>query len=218
MDNAKPIAVIDYGLGNVRSIVNMFKKVGVAALSTRNPDLLREASKLVPPGVGSFDAGMRNLEKLGLRRLLDELVLEAGVPILGICLGMQLLAESSEEGQSPGLGWIAGRAVRFCFEGGEKTLRIPHMGWNLLEPRLPSPLLPDPEQENWFYFAHSYHVQCRVAEHCLAQTTYGLPFTAMVGRENIAGVQFHPEKSHRFGMELFRQFAASDGGRLARAA
>lgn len=218
MESVKPIAVIDYGLGNVRSIVNMFKKVGYPALSTRDRDQLRGASSLVLPGVGSFDAGMRNLEGLGLRHLLDELVLREGMPILGICLGMQLLSESSEEGHAPGLGWIKGRAVRFRFEGDQKSLRIPHMGWNRIERCRATPLLPDPQQDRWFYFAHSYHVRCQVSEHCLARCDYGFPFVSMVGRDNIVGVQFHPEKSHRYGMELFRQFAAWSGARLARAA
>lgn len=218
MEPEHAIAVIDYGLGNVRAIVNMFRKIGVTAISTRDPGQLRRAAKLVLPGVGSFDAGMNNLRDFDLQPLLEELVLGARVPVLGICLGMQLFSQSSEEGRCPGLGWIEGKSVRFRFDSEHRSLRIPHMGWNEISVRGPNALVTDLGKERWFYFAHSYHVECDDPANCLANTHYGLGFTSMLGRDNILGVQFHPEKSHRYGMELLRNFATWNDGRMAKAA
>jgi glutamine amidotransferase len=218
MEPETSIAVIDYGLGNVRAIVNMFRKIGIAAFSTRDPGQLRRAAKLVLPGVGSFDAGISNLRDFGLRPVLEELVLGDKVPILGICLGMQLFSQSSEEGRCSGLGWIEGKTVRFRFEGEDGSLRIPHMGWNEISVCAPNALVTDPGKEWWFYFAHSYHVECADPANRLADTRYGRGFTSMIGRGNILGVQFHPEKSHRYGMELLRNFATWKSGRMAKAA
>ncbi len=218
MERSEQVVVVDYGLGNVRSIVNMFKKIGAGAVATRDPDLLRRASRIVLPGVGSFDAGMKNLDLFGLWPILDELVLGQSVPVLGICLGMQLLAESSEEGSLRGLGWISGRVVRFRFDGENASLRVPHMGWNLVRSVRPNPVLAGSDEEHWFYFAHSYHLRCRSPEDCVAEATYGLPFSAVVRRRNVFGVQFHPEKSHRYGMQLLRSFLETGGERAAWAA
>jgi glutamine amidotransferase len=201
------IAIVDYGLGNLGSIANMLKKVGAAATITADPAVIRQADRLILPGVGAFDTGMRNLEERGLIPLLNERVLGDEVPILGVCLGMQLLGRRSEEGQLPGLGWLDAAAVRFKFEGVNAHLKIPHMGWNELTVCQPHPLFADLQEESRFYFVHSYHVVCANPANVLARTTYGFDFTSAVVKGNIIGVQFHPEKSHRFGMTLLQNFA-----------
>lgn len=201
------IAVIDYGLGNLGSIANMLKKVGAVATVTADPAIIRQADRLILPGVGAFDTGVRNLEERGLIPVLNERVLEENIPILGVCLGMQLMGRRSEEGQLPGLGWLDATAVRFKFEGVNAHLKIPHMGWNELTICQPHPLFANLQEESRFYFVHSYHVVCADPTNVLARTTYGFDFTSAVVKGNIIGVQFHPEKSHRFGMALLRNFA-----------
>ena len=201
------IAIVDYGLGNLGSIANMLKKVGAAATITADPAVIRQADRLILPGVGAFDTGMRNLEERGLIPLLNERVVGEKIPILGVCLGMQLLGRRSEEGQLPGLGWLDAAAVRFKFEGPNAHLKIPHMGWNELTVCQPHPLFADLQEESRFYFVHSYHVVCADPANVLARTTYGFDFTSAVVKGNIIGVQFHPEKSHRFGMTLLQNFA-----------
>jgi len=206
------IVIVDYGLGNIGSIVNMFKKAGVAATISSDPAVIEKADKLILPGVGAFDAGMKNLETRGLIPLLNFRVLEQQTPILGVCLGMQLLCKWSEEGQLPGLGWLDAEVVRFKFDSNSGDLKIPHMGWNTLTAHTPHPLFADLEAENRFYFVHSYHVVCADQSNVLAQTNYGFDFTAAVVKDNIMGVQFHPEKSHKFGMRLLKNFADWTGG------
>lgn len=207
MSTPAPIVIIDYGLGNLGSIQNMFKKIGFTAIITADPHVIAQAGKLILPGVGAFDAGMRNLEQSGLLPVLNKRVLQDRTPVLGLCLGMQLLTGCSEEGVLPGLGWIEAQTVRFRFENENARLRIPHMGWNTLQLCRPHPLFAGLEQDNRFYFVHSYHVVVRQASAALGMATYGFPFVAAVADGNIAGVQFHPEKSHRFGMRLFKNFA-----------
>jgi glutamine amidotransferase len=196
------ITIVNYGMGNLSSIANMLRRVGVEAVSTADPKFVRTADKLILPGVGAFDNGMRQIADLGLRPALDEAVRERGTPVLGICLGMQLLTSGSEEGELSGLGWISGRTVRFRVNG----LKVPHMGWNTVRPEPGAVLFEGLEEGARFYFVHSYHVECPEDE-ALAHTGYGGEFVSAVGRGRIFGVQFHPEKSHRFGMQLLRNFA-----------
>jgi glutamine amidotransferase len=200
------IVVVDYGLGNLGSIRNMLKKIGAEGAISSDVSDIERAEKLILPGVGNFDQGMRNLEALGLLPVLANKVIQKKTPVLGICLGMQLLTRKSEEGESTGLGWIDAEVVRFKFDDKEKHLKIPHMGWNLVDFRQRDPLFEEMYPEPRFYFAHSYHVACRNEEEVLAQTFYGYEFVSSVKKENIYGVQFHPEKSHKFGMKLLNNF------------
>jgi imidazole glycerol-phosphate synthase subunit HisH len=199
------IVIVDYGMGNLGSMANMLRKVGAAAVVSSEPATVARAEKLILPGVGAFDAGMRQLTERGLVPLLQERV-AAGTPTLGVCLGMQLFAQASEEGQLPGLGWIDGRATRFR-PNGDARLKVPHMGWNVVQPVREHPLFADMPDEMRFYFVHSYHVVCGDERISLARATYGGDFVAAVARDNVVGVQFHPEKSHKFGMRLLRNFA-----------
>ena len=205
------IVIIDYGLGNIGSMANMLKKAGASAVVSSDQALIGEADRLILPGVGAFDSGMGNLCDRGLISVLNRKVLDAKTPVMGVCLGMQLLGKRSEEGAAPGLGWIDCESVRFRFDHDEKGLRIPHMGWNELNIACTHPLFTGLEQENRFYFVHSYHVVCSDGADVLARTEYGFPFVSAVKRGNILGVQFHPEKSHRFGMQLLKNFVAWDG-------
>lgn len=199
------LTVVDYGMGNVGSILNMLKKIGHPAKSGCCPDDLVGASRLILPGVGTFDQGMSQIQARGLRSVLDQLVLQEAVPVLGICLGMQLLGQSSEEGTLPGLGWLKARTRRFQLDPAG-NLKIPHMGWNLTRPVPGAHLFAGYDEIPRFYFVHSYHVVCENQCDVQATTRHGYDFTAAVGARNILGVQFHPEKSHRFGMKLLRNF------------
>lgn len=199
------IAIVDYDMGNVASVANMLKRIGAAApVLTRDPAVLAKAERIILPGVGAFDKGMRNLSDFGLREALDDAALVRRVPILGICLGMQLLTESSEEGSAPGLGWIKGTTVRFRFPP-ESDLKVPHMGWNYVAATRANPLIRSDERTR-FYFVHGYYVKCTDESEVLGTARYGGDFACAVSRRNIFGVQFHPEKSHRFGMELLQGF------------
>lgn len=199
------ICIIDYGLGNLASIRNMIRKAGGKSEISADPAVVAAAEKLILPGVGHFAAGMENLRNSGLLPVLNEAVLEQKVPILGICLGMQLMAKHSEEGDVDGLGWFDADIIRFRQEE-MGTLKVPHMGWNDVKPTRVHPLFPNIQEPERFYFVHSYHMKCNHPEDALAQTHYGYDFACAVGRENIAGMQFHPEKSHRFGMEMMHRF------------
>lgn len=201
------IAIIDYGMGNVGSILNMFRKIGVPSVVSNDKIELEKADKLVLPGVGSFDNGMRKLKKSGLADLIMQHAIEDRKPFLGICLGMQMLGRSSEEGDDEGLALIPFNNKRFSFDNGE-GLKIPHMGWDLAETMIPhDPLVDGLEQIQRYYFVHSYHAVCDSEEHVLMHCQYGYTFAAAVKSENIYGVQFHPEKSHKFGMALLENFA-----------
>ena len=201
------IVIIDYDMGNVGSIANMIKRVGGESVITNDLEAITTASKLILPGVGAFDTGMHNIDAFGLRNVLNKRVLDDKTPILGVCLGMQLLGTQSEEGVLPGLGWIDACTVRFPSSTPEHPkLRIPHMGWNHAEPGKDDPLFCDSVEHPRFYFVHSYHVVCKNPADVLATTTYGIPFTSAVSRGNIWGTQFHPEKSHAYGMKLFHNF------------
>ena len=199
------ITIVDYGTGNLGSIRNMLKKIGVPSEITADPAQVAAAEQLILPGVGAFDAGMRSLERSGLRTALDERV-RHGVPTLGICLGMQLMARHSLEGDCPGLGWIDAEVVRF--QSTSPAMKVPHMGWNLVKPVRAAALLDDLPPQSRFYFVHSYYVTCRNEQEVLLTTDYGIEFHSAFRRANVWGVQFHPEKSHKFGMLLLGNFAA----------
>lgn len=199
------ISVLNYGVSNVGSMLNMFKKLGVPAEVISTPEEVARAEKIILPGVGAFDHGMSALVGKGLAEAIQKKVIEDRVPLLGVCLGMQLLGTGSEEGSMEGLGLIDARCIRFRSEC-DPPLRVPHMGWNELEIKKPT-LLTDGLLNPRFYFVHSYHLACSRGEDVVASATYAGEFTAIVQRDNVWGVQFHPEKSHRFGMALLNNFA-----------
>ena len=205
------IVVVDSKLGNIGSVLNMFRRLNVPAERSADLAVLARAKALVLPGVGAFDHGMESLQKLGLVEVLNERVLAQKTPVLGICLGMQLLSRRSEEGRLPGLGWIDGDTVRFRFDPQATGLRIPHMGWNDVRPRAEDRLIPTQDRPPRFYFVHSYHLVCDREEDSLATCHYGYDFICAVRRGHIMGVQFHPEKSHRYGMAMLRNFATMVG-------
>lgn len=200
------LVIVDYGMGNLGSILNMLKKIGTRAVVSSDAGAIAEADRLILPGVGAFDTGMQRLGELNLIDTLNRKVLDQRTPVLGVCLGMQLLTRGSEEGERPGLGWIDGRAVRFAFDGAYAGLKVPHMGWNTVSVRKPDPLFAGLETGARFYFVHSYYVTCANQDDVLATTEYGGEFHSAVSRANILGTQFHPEKSHRFGMALLANF------------
>ena len=199
------ITIIDYGMGNVGSICNMFKYLGVSAEVTRDAKRIATATKILLPGVGAFDAAMSRIQQYGLREVLDRKVLSERVPILGICLGMQLLTRSSEEGRLPGLGWLDATTRRFPEL---KKLPVPHMGWNQVKTTRQSLLTAGLDHGSRFYFVHSYYVQASNESKVILTTTYGVTFHSAIQDGNIFGAQFHPEKSHRFGMHLLQNFSA----------
>jgi glutamine amidotransferase len=199
------ITIVNYGMGNLGSMLNMFKKLGVRATIESEISVLKRAKKLVLPGVGAFDAAMTCINTTeGLREVLDEKVLEEKTPVLGVCLGMQLMTCSSEEGMLPGLGWVAGKTTRFPRASG---LKVPHMGWNVAFSSSPSLLTENVGEQPRYYFVHSFCVHVDDPSHSLMRTHYGIDFDSAIGRDNIYGVQFHPEKSHRFGMQILKNFA-----------
>lgn len=200
------ITIVNYGMGNLGSIFNMLKRIGVSSTVTSDLNEIAKAKKIVLPGVGHFDRAMERLNETGLRGLLDQKALEEKVPVLGICLGMQILTKGSDEGRLPGLGWIPAATVRFSFAS-RPRLKIPHMGWNLVTRSTVSPLTEGFENECRFYFVHSYHAKVENERHSMLKTEYGYPFDSAIQNANIFGVQFHPEKSHRFGMRLLKNFA-----------
>jgi glutamine amidotransferase len=200
------VAIIDYGVGNLGSIQNMLRKLGVQSEIATDASTIERATKIILPGVGAFDAGMTQLNQSGLRSPLDNAVLQRQVPVAGICLGMQLMTEGSEEGALPGLGWVPAKTIRFVPMPNE-TMKIPHMGWSAVAKAKQSPALDLLQDESRFYFVHSYHVNCRNRDEVLLTAQYGsIRFDAAFERKNILGFQFHPEKSHRFGMTLLKAF------------
>jgi len=199
------IVIVDYGMGNLGSIANIIRKVGGDPVLSESVDDLLAAEKLILPGVGAFGNGMAGLRDRGLVEPLTEMAIARGTPILGICLGMQLFTRGSEEDTEAGLGWIDAETVRFQPDPTGK-LKIPHMGWSALRVVGDHPCFAWPDKPRRFYFVHSYHVRCHDPADVLATATYGIEFTSAIARDNIVGVQFHPEKSHRFGMELMENF------------
>lgn len=196
------ISIIDYGIGNVASVQNMVKKIGGQSTLINDPEQLKTASKIILPGVGAFDNAMNEFRKKGWEESATEFM-KSGKPILGICLGMQMMTHSSEEGTTNGLGWINAKTIRFPTSVG----KIPHMGWNIGYPTKTSKLIIDSGSEQRFYFIHSYYVELQEEKDELIRTPYGIQFTSGFEHNNILGVQFHPEKSHKFGMALLKNFA-----------
>lgn len=203
------ITIVDYGMGNLGSIANMFKKIGFASRITGELSEIDAAEKILLPGVGAFDTAMARIKENGLLDVLNRKALEEQIPILGICLGMQLLTDSSEEGSLPGLGWIPAKTLAFKGRIDTPPYKVPHMGWNIVEKHTPSPLTEGFEEfeEIRFYFVHSYYVQCKDERNSILRTTHGLTFDSAIQKDNIFGAQFHPEKSHKFGMKLLENFA-----------
>lgn len=197
------IVIVDYGMGNVGSIQNMVKKAGSRAVVSSEHSDIEAASKLILPGVGSFDHGMSNLRERQLLDLLHRKAMEEKTPILGICLGMQLMTLRSEEGKLPGLGWFDAETLRFQLP---PEMKVPHMGWNRVTLEKESPLFRDMPEDPRFYFVHSFFVKCRVPGEILTRTHYGLPFTSAIQKENLFATQFHPEKSHKYGLTLIKNF------------
>ena len=196
------LIVVDNHSCNTGSVINMLKKIGVKAKSSDSAQEIAQAERLILPGVGAFDTAMLKLNELGLIDVLNERVKEAKVPTLGICLGMQLLTESSEEGSEKGLGWIPGQVKKFDLDG---NFKIPHMGWNHVKAAKDTPLLTGYDRPPKFYFVHSYHFNCD-DQYIIGTAEYGYNFPCIVGHENILGAQFHPEKSHKYGMKFLSQF------------
>lgn len=198
------IAIIDYEIGNLGAVANMLNRIGTPGEITSDPVRIERAKRIILPGNGAFDACMRNLRATGLVPLLEDRVLNRRVPLLGICVGAQMLGHGSEEGSEPGLGWLDLRVKRFPLLPG---IRVPHMGWNEVRASAKShPLVRDLEVDARFYFVHSYYIETASEDDVLLRSHYGIDFAAGVKHENIAGVQFHPEKSHRFGKHLLSNF------------
>lgn len=198
------IVILDYKTGNIGSLLNMLKKIGSQVLVSAKVEDIQKTEKFILPGVGAFDKGMENLKNSGFLPLLIKRVMEEKVPILGICLGMELFAKKSEEGKLEGLGWIGAEVIKFNFA--KDGLKVPHMGWNEIQPQIKDPLLEELDNKSKFYFAHSYHLVCKDKKDILATTNYGYDFPSIIRKDNIFGAQFHPEKSHRFGMRLLKNF------------
>jgi imidazole glycerol-phosphate synthase subunit HisH len=198
------IGIVDYGLGNVKAFANIYHSFNVPFVIVKEPGALSGVTRIVLPGVGAFDQAMARLEASGLRQPLGALVLEKRMPVIGVCVGMQILMDSSEEGTRPGLGWISGDVVRFAADA---DVRVPHMGWNVVTPAGADKLFDGIGADSRYYFLHSYYVRAADPAHVLAHTNYAGSFACAVRRDNIIGVQFHPEKSHRSGTQLLRNFA-----------
>ena len=199
------ITIINYGLGNLSAFVNVYKRLNIDVQLASTVSDLKKASKLILPGVGTFDQAMNKLNLSGLRNDLDELVIKKKIPIIGICVGMQIMGLKSDEGVLPGLGWIKGKVNRLFFNN--KNLPLPHMGWNDIKIKKKSPLIDNLDNYKKFYFLHSYYFQCQNLEDVIANINYGFDFPCIINHENIFGIQCHPEKSHYNGMNLLKNFA-----------
>lgn len=201
------ITIVDYGLGNVLAFANMYKRMNIEfTIATTAADLI-ETKRIILPGVGSFDHAMIQLNKSGMRETLDKLVLVEKVPFIGICVGMQMLAKSSDEGELPGLGWINGVVKKFDISKFDQKTHLPHMGWNDIYPQKSCKILSGLEQDARFYFLHSFYFECKDEKDVLATSFYGESFSCLVNSGNIYGVQFHPEKSHHYGSQLLKNFS-----------
>jgi glutamine amidotransferase len=202
------IAIVDYGLGNVAAFANIYKRLNLPAAAAKKAEDLQGASKIILPGVGAFDQAVDRLTKSGMREPLEEIVRAGRVPVLGVCVGMQMLAAGSAEGTASGLNWVPGNVKKFDVSKLEGSKALPHMGWNDVEPAAGCKLFEGLETGARFYFLHSYYFECADFADVLAETEYGIRFSSAVCRGNLYGVQFHPEKSHRFGVRLLQNFAS----------
>jgi glutamine amidotransferase len=205
--NRYMIGIVNYGSGNIQAIGNIYGKLNVPFVVASSASDVEAADRIILPGVGAFDQAMNELDRSGLRRALDKAVLEDKKPVLGICVGMQLLANRSEEGHANGLGWIDGAVKRFDHSQFHQSTHLPHMGWNTVEPATGAALFDGVDLRTGYYFLHSYYFECLNEQHVLGRTEYGLRFASSVRRDNVYGVQFHPEKSHQAGIQLLRNFA-----------
>ncbi|MEE9604554.1 MAG: imidazole glycerol phosphate synthase subunit HisH [Candidatus Scalindua sp.] len=202
------IAIIDYGVGNIKAFSNIYKNLNITFTVAKCVDDLKDATKIILPGVGSFDHAMQRLQDSGMRERLDELVFKKKLPVIGICVGMQMLANKSDEGKLSGLGWIEGVVKKFDQSKLDEKMPLPHMGWNTLNIRKESPLLINLEKEPRFYFLHSYYFECKNIDDIVAIASCGDEFTCVVNSGNIYGIQCHPEKSHQNGAGLLKNFGA----------
>jgi len=201
------ITIIDYGLGNIRAFVNVYERLNIKTKIARTADDIKFAKKIILPGVGAFDYAMSQLNASGMRDELENQVLNNKVPIVGICVGMQILAKSSDEGILPGLGWIDGEVKLFDSGLIPYKTRLPHMGWNTMTPIKNNPLLDGFNGNSRFYFLHSYYFSCNNSDDVISTTEYGIEYASAVNSNNIYGIQFHPEKSHSNGVQLLNNFA-----------
>lgn len=201
------ITIIDYGVGNIKAFYNIFKKLSVEVKIAQKPEDLLGSSKLILPGVGHFDYAMKRFSESGMLNIVDDMVLNKNLPILGICVGMQMLAKSSEEGKMPGLGWIDATVKKIDVNLLAQSTRLPHMGWNDVIVKNKNLLLSNLDSNSRFYFLHSYFFEPKFENDSIAYSNYGKNFTCVVNHKNIYGVQFHPEKSHHFGIQLLQNFA-----------
>ena len=202
------ITIINYGSGNIRAIGNIYDRLKIPYRIIDKPDGISDTEKIILPGVGAFDETMRMLNRSGFRDFLEEMVLVKKVPVLGICVGMQILANGSEEGLLPGLGWINGFVRKFDKDSIKHKPKLPHLGWNTINIKKDSELLKNVESKVGYYFIHSYYFECESKEDTLTTTEYGIEFSSSVNKENIYGVQFHPEKSHQNGINLLKNFSS----------
>jgi len=201
------ITIINYGCGNIKAIQNVYNKLSVKTKVASHNEDLKDAQKLILPGVGAFDFAMQKLLDSGMMDIINELVLQKKIPVLGICVGVQLMAKTSEEGSLNGLGWINGEVKKFDEKRLEKRVNLPHMGWNDVYPVKSSPLFNELENEGKFYFLHSYYLSVIDKSQIIAKSDYSGEFVCAVNQGNVYGVQFHPEKSHRYGVKLLENFA-----------
>lgn len=201
------ITIVDYGSGNIRAIGNIYDRLSIPYAVAKRPEELINATKIILPGVGAFDETMEELNRSGLRQVLDEQVLKKGSMIMGICVGMQILANSSEEGVLPGLGYVAGKVKKINKEAITQKPKLPHMGWNSVQYNKPNSILNDVQSDVGFYFLHSYYFECDDNDDILCSSEYGVSFTSAINHKNIYGMQFHPEKSHQNGIAILRNFA-----------
>jgi glutamine amidotransferase len=201
------ISIIDYGVGNINAFVNVYKKLGIQLNIAKTVEDLGSTTKIILPGVGAFDQAMARLNSSGMRPVIDRMVLSDGMPLIGICVGMQMLAKTSEEGILPGLGYFDAAVRKFDESRMRIKLNLPHMGWNDVLPSTGSKLFYKLEENPIFYFLHSYYFECNNNEDIIAKADYGGEFVCAVNHKNIYGVQFHPEKSHQFGIQLLKNFS-----------
>ena len=201
------ITIIDYGVGNIFAFQNVFKRLNIPSRIAKSVEDLKNVDKLILPGVGHFDYAMSRLDKSGMRKRLDELVLIEKIPVMGICVGMQMMARKSDEGVCDGLCWIDAEVKKFDESTINHHTKLPHMGWNDVKPKENHPLFRGLEQDSIFYFLHSFYFKCLDEKNSISKTDYGINFSSSVQNNNIYGIQFHPEKSHSYGEKLLDNFA-----------